>query len=272
MTSPIFSPMDYHMHSRHSWDTQTPMPDMCQAALDKGIPTIAFTEHFDHFNENKERIHYQPAPFFDDITACRAEFADQGLTILAGVEVGEFHRYPSEVQPVLDANDYDLVLGSLHWVGEESVFQPRFYHGLTAREAIAPYFAEMLELIAHGGFDILSHMDVFKRRAHLVYGEFNIEDWEDEVRAVWSACIAKGIGIEINTGGLRWKINESHPNLTALKWYRDMGGEILTIGSDAHHPQDLGYALDEMVEMARQAGFKALTRFAKRQPIAEIPI
>ncbi len=272
MTAPIFSPMDYHMHSRNSWDTQTPMRDMCQAALDKGIPAIAFTEHFDHFNEKKERIHYQPAPYFEDLAACRAEFADQGLTILAGVEVGEFHRYPDEVQPVLDAHDYDLVLGSLHWVGDESVFQPRFYHGLTAREAIAPYFAEMLELIEHGGFDILSHMDVFKRRAYLIYGEFNIEDWEDEVRAVWSACIAKGIGIEINTGGLRWKINEAHPNLTALKWYREMGGEILTVGSDAHHPQDLGYALDDMVEMARQAGFKALTRFAKRQPVAEIPI
>lgn len=267
------SPIDYHMHSSNSWDTKVPMEEMCMAALDKGITEIAFTEHFDHFTENKSKAAYEPAPYFEDIHTNRAHFAGQGLTIRAGVEVGEYHLYRDKVQPVIDAYNYDLVLGSLHWVnGEQSVFQPSYYAGKTLPEAVMPYFAEMVEMIEGGGFDILSHMDVFKRRAHLVYGEFNVEEFETEVRDVWRACIDNNIGIEINTGGMRWKINEPHPNITALKWYREMGGEILTIGSDAHNPADLGYGLDYTMEMALEAGFKALARFEKRQVADFIPL
>jgi histidinol-phosphatase (PHP family) len=248
------------------------MADMCQAALDRGIPEIAFTEHFDHFNEKKERTHYHAAPFFEDIAQCRADFYPQGLIIRSGVEVGEPHLYADDVQPVLDAYPYDLVLGSLHWVNGESVFQPRFYEGLSAHEAIKPYFEELMVMIEHGGFDILSHMDVFKRRAHLVYGNFAIEDWEDDVRQVWAACLEHNIGIEINTGGLRWKINEAHPNLTALRWYREIGGELLTIGSDAHRPDDLGFGLDHALQIARAAGFSALAQYEQREVVAFIPI
>lgn len=265
--------IDYHMHSTNSWDTRTPMADMCQAAIDKGVSEIAFTEHFDHFTEDKDKATYAPEPFFADITANRRRFADDGLVIRAGVEVGEYHLYHDEVQPVVDSYPYDIVLGSLHWVnGQQSVFQPSYYTGKSMREAVCPYFSEMLTMIYEGGFDILSHMDVFKRRAHLIYGQFDIEDFETEVRDVWQACIDMGIGIEINTGGMRWKINEPHPNLTALKWYREMGGEILTVGSDAHTPEDLGYGLAYTLEMAREAGFTALARFEQRQVVDFVPI
>jgi histidinol-phosphatase (PHP family) len=115
-------------------------------------------------------------------------------------------------------------------------------------------------------------MDVFKRRAHLIYGSFMIEDWEEEVRNVWQACLEHNIGIEINTGGMRWQINETHPNLAALRWYREMGGVLLTVGSDAHHPQDLGFGLDHALALARSAGFKALARYEKREVVSMIPI
>lgn len=267
------SPIDYHMHSNNSWDTRVPMEEMCTAAVKKGIKEIAFTEHFDHFTENKTKTAYVPDTYFQDIDTNRKYFAEQGLSILAGVEVGEYHLYRETVQPVIEGYEYDIVLGSLHWInGSESVFQPRYFDGKTLREAVTPYFAEMVEMIEGGGFDILSHMDVFKRRAHLVYGKFDIEEFEPEVRDVWQACIDNNIGIEINTGGMRWRVNEPHPNLTALKWYREMGGEILTIGSDAHNPADLGFGLDYTMEMALEAGFKSLARFKKRQVAEFIPL
>jgi histidinol-phosphatase (PHP family) len=269
----MISPIDYHVHSSNSWDTRVSMKVMCQEAIDKGISEIAFTEHFDHFTEDKTKTAYLPDRYFEDLRTNRATFANQGLSIRAGVEVGEYHLYRETVQPVIDAYDYDIVLGSLHWInGTENVFQPSYYAGKTLREAVIPYFAEMVEMIEGGGFDILSHMDVFKRRAHLIYGEFAVEEFETEVRDVWQACIDHGIGIEINTGGMRWRVNEPHPNLTSLKWYREMGGEILTIGSDAHNPADLGYGLDYTIQMAIEAGFAALSRFEKRQVAEFIPL
>src|SRR5258708_30471701 len=106
-------PFDYHMHSNNSCDCRVTMAEMCQSALQKGIPEIAFTEHFNRKPEDICFDKYDPTPFFRDIESCRAEFGPQGLTIKAGIEVGELHLYRAEVDAGLEAWPYDLLLGSL---------------------------------------------------------------------------------------------------------------------------------------------------------------
>lgn len=258
-------PQDYHMHSDLSCDSDFTMAEMCQTALNRGILEIAFTEHYDLNPNDSCNTFYNPTRYFETLEAARREFGPQGLTIRAGVELGEFHCYRDTIQPVLETWPYDVVLGSLHWVGENLMFDPQYFRTHPAHEAVPAYFAELEMMVRGGGFDVLSHPDVIKRIAYEVYKGFDIAEWEDAVRPVWQACIESGIGIEINTAGLRLNVDETHPSLLALRWYRQMGGELLTIGSDSHRPQHVGFGLSRALDLARRAGFTRLCSYERRQ-------
>ena len=265
-------PHDYHMHSNASCDSQATMAQMCRSALDKGIYEIAFTEHFDPKPEDLCYEFYNADTYFNNLDAARREFEPLGLTIRAGVELGEHHIYHAVHRPVLDAYPYDVVLGSLHWLGDDLVFDEAFFRAHAPRDVYEAYFTELAALARFGGFDVLSHPDVFKRAAFNVYGQFDIADCEDFVRPVWQACIDNGIGIEINTAGLRLAVDEAHPGPAALRWYREMGGELLTIGSDGHRPEHVGYQLDTALAMARAAGFERVCSYERRQVVRWIEI
>jgi histidinol-phosphatase (PHP family) len=258
-------PHDYHTHTNVSCDSQATMAQMCQSALDKGIREIAFTEHFDPKPNDPCFDFYDPAVYFENLDAARREFEPRGLAIRAGVELGEHHLFHAVHDPVLAQYPYDVALGSLHWVGEKMVFDKTLFQEHEPRDIYAAYFTELAQMVSFGGFDVLSHADVFKRTAFTVYGAFDIAEWEDMVRPVWQACIEGGIGIEINTAGLRLAVNEVHPGPAALRWYREMGGELLTIGSDGHRPEHVGYRLDTALELARAAGFTRVCSFERRQ-------
>jgi histidinol-phosphatase (PHP family) len=268
----MFIPFDYHMHSNFSCDTRVSMADMCREALRKGIREIAFTEHFDRIRTGMCFDKYNPGDYFKGLEAARAEFGPQGLTIRAGVEVGEIHLNRAEVNAILNNYPYDVVLGSLHWCRGESIFERSFYQTRDHREAARLYFEELLEMIEGGGFNIMSHMDVIKRRGFDVYGRFDIREYEEWVRPVLAACIRKGIAPEINTSALRMSVQQAHPTLEVIQWYREMGGELLSIGSDAHSPQQLGFGLDQALTIARDAGFTHLTRYASRKVAESVAI
>ncbi len=264
-------PLDYHLHTRYSCDSNASMEAMGTAALQKGIPEIAFTEHLDLQALDPCNGFYDPPAYFRALEAARASLGPRGLTLRAGVEVGEMHRHRHAVQPVLEAHPYDVVLGSLHWVGDELVFDSSFFRREPA-EAIRLYFGELAEMAQAGGFDVLSHLDVFKRTGYAFWGRFDITEWEDLVRPVWEACIANDIAPEINTSGLRLPVGQTQPTLEALRWYREMGGERLVIGSDAHRPEHVGHGLETALRIAHQAGFTHLCRFQRRTVVAWVPI
>jgi histidinol-phosphatase (PHP family) len=134
------------------------------------------------------------------------------------------------------------------------------------------YWGEMIEMINGGGFDILSHVDVVKRYAFQVYKQFDIRDFEEQIRAVWAACLDKGIIPEINTSAQRMLVAQPHPTIDALRWYREMGGELLSLGSDSHNSAHLGFWFEEAVHMAKAAGFTHLAKFTRRQISERVPI
>lgn len=260
------------MHSTISPDSRATMPQMGQAALRQGIREIAFTEHFDFHPDERFLGYYKPDKYFENIEAARREMAPQGLTIRAGIELGEPHLFAAQQGPVLEQYPYDVVLGSLHWLGEHSMFDVNYFRKREMHDAITPYFEEMERMIRAGGFDILAHMDVFKRAAFRVYGEYNPAEFEEAIRAVLQACIETGTGIEINTAGLRLNVQQAHPPLMVLRWYKEMGGERLTIGSDAHRPEHVGAGFGTALEMARLAGFEQLAIYQGRQVARWAPI
>jgi histidinol-phosphatase (PHP family) len=255
------------MHSNFSCDCQATMAEMCQAAIALGLPEIGFTEHYDlHPGEYDEcRDAFRLEAWAAELERCRAEFAGR-LTIRAGVELGEPHRFADQDRALLARYPFDYVLGSLHWVGSDSIFDLRYFQDRPEPEAFRLYFEELEQVTRAGGFDILSHLDVPVRAAFAVYGRYDPCDHADYIRPILRSCVERGLALDINTAALRRRAQVLNPGLEILRWYVELGGERVTLGSDAHRPDQVGAHLDVALDAARAAGLKYLTFFEQRQP------
>jgi len=257
-------PQDYHLHTEFSPDSETPMELMCLAARERGLPEIGFTEHYDLHPREAARDYFRPQPWWDEIRRCRDEFAGE-LRIRAGVEIGEPHLFQAEAQALLAAYPFDYALGSLHYVDGVTVFSREFFEP-SVDEAYRRYFLELEQVTRCGGFDILAHFDVPARLGALLPGGYDSRRYEDVIRPVLRNCIERGIALDVNAAALRGRANVLTPGRDILRWYAELGGERVTLGSDAHHPAQVGAHLAEALAAIRDAGLRFLTFFEQRQP------
>jgi histidinol-phosphatase (PHP family) len=255
------------MHTREfSCDARGSMAQMCQAAVEAGLEEIAITDHLDGHPNERCRDYYDATAYFDELERCRAHFAGR-LTIRAGVEVGDPHRFPDAVAPTVRGHAYDFAIGSVHWIDDVAPFGEAFFRAHGADFAFGGYFREALALAGGDDFDVLGHIDMPKREGAAFYGPFCADDYRDALRAILRRLIERGKGIEINTSGWRKSAEECCPGPSVLKWYAELGGEILTIGSDSHRTEHVGLYRTRALEMARQAGLRWLTTFEGRRPV-----
>lgn len=261
-------PHDYHMHSEHSIDCEVPVIDRCRSAVELGLAEICITDHLDLIPYDSSSGYYRPDAYFADVARAREEY-DGRVTLRAGIEVGERHMFEEHVQAIVDAHPYDFVIGSLHWVGDDEngmVLEAPYFEGKAEKDAYEAYFTELLAMVRHGGFDVIGHIDVPKRGGFSVYGGYRCGDFEEPIRAVLKAAIEAGIGIEINTGTARRPVGIPSPDVDVLQWYKELGGEILTIGSDAHRPDQVTHGFEVVPAMLEASGFDAVTCFEGRKP------
>ncbi len=263
--------VDYHVHTHFSCDCTYSMEDMCRAAIAAGVSQIAFCEHEEH-NPGDECYHtLNHDAYWRELRRCRDLFAGQ-LTIRAGIEISEPHRYAAHIEPTLAAYPWDYVLGSLHWLDEQTntlrpEFSTRFGPGRW-RDSFRAYFREMQRMAGSGDFDVVAHFDYPARYFKAPPGEtYDITEFEAEIRPALQALVARGKGIEINTGSLRKGRPDPCPPPIVARWFRDMGGQILALGSDAHRPQDITAGLAQASEIARAAGFTHIATFERRRPV-----
>lgn len=250
---------DLHVHSSFSCDGRGTMEAMCRQAVTLGLREIALTEHVDLVPADSGYGFFEPAAYWAEVVRCR-ELFDGQLTILAGVEVGETHRYPAEVAALLAEGDYDVVVGSLHWMGDRHVSEAgNWSRPVSACEA---YFEELAALARAGGFDVLGHLDVIKRHVPLPY---DAARYERLIRPVLAALVKNEIALEINTQTLFRPVRQCSPDGQVLNWYRELGGELLTFGSDAHEPAHLAAGFETALTLARAAGFDRRTTFRRRE-------
>jgi histidinol-phosphatase (PHP family) len=253
---------DYHIHTNFSCDSKASMVEMCQAAVVGGFHEIGFTEHYD-LNPVDDCFDWLKAEaWYTEIERCRSLYRDQ-LIIRAGVEFSEPHRYTQGVVRLLNSLPFDYVIGSLHYVGKELVFSQEYFRQRTADQAFQEYFTELRHMADIGIFDILGHLDVLALTAKLFYGAYEPCRYEAAIRNVLRSCIQRGIVLEINTQGLRKPAQMLVPGVEILRWYVEMGGESICLGSDAHVADHLGMHLDVALKTARQVGLKTLTCFEK---------
>ncbi len=258
-------PCDYHTHTRFSADGQATMAEMCEAAIRCGLREICFTEHVDWLPWDKTRDYFDPSAYVPAALQCRSEFSDR-LSVRIGLEISEPHLAAGEIQTLLSAWPFDFVLGSAHWIDQSGVFLTDIYRLHPAEHVEHEYFLRVLELAEQGDFDSLGHLDVIKRYRPKESGPFDTISHADILRTILRTLIQRGKAFEINTSPLRRGLDSTCPDLTVLRWYRELGGEKLTIGSDAHHPDQVGTGFDIVWNMLQAAGFLRIVSYSNRQP------
>nr|MDD6335172.1 histidinol-phosphatase HisJ family protein [bacterium] len=231
---------DLHMHTHHSCDAHDSVEDMVRSAMEKGLHTIAITEHIDwHPNDNGYGV-FNFQAYSDDINRARDKYGDR-ITILKGFEASEANLYRQAYADEL-SRDYDIVLCSMHWVGGALCGDPAVMDAGAWPHFIEAYLLNLLACIDMGGFQVLAHFD-FPRR---YYGQMPMP--EDLVREVLKKAAQKGVALEINTSGIRKGYPDTLPGKEYIRWFEQYGGQRVTFGSDAHRTCDIAADFDRAIQ------------------------
>lgn len=257
---------DYHIHTTHSIDAKSTILEVCKSAVEKGLREIAITDHFESTQGNENYSAFKPYEYRLEIEKAREIFHGK-LKIKIGIELGQPHLFLKANESVVNSMQYDYIIGSAHKLPEGTDFSEFDYSNVKLEEACEIYINQVKQLASKADFDCVGHIDLIKRYSTNHYRtRVTLMTQQELLKEAFKILILNGKGIEINTSGLRQSPKETMPGIDVLKLYRDLGGEILTIGSDSHHAQDVSKGLDIAVENARQAGFQYLTLFNNRRP------
>lgn len=263
---------DYHIHSQCSPDSRALMADMAAAALARGMWAICFTDHVEMDDSRTGRLDPDPDIRWPvTLASYRALMSSPpaGIEVRLGMELGAPNHCPEAAARAAGAPELDFVLGSLHNLRNV----PDFYYYSYAseeecRQLNRAYLAELLEIAAMDCFDVMAHVAYtcrYMSRAGFS-ARIDVSNSGDELRELLGLLIRRGKGIEINTSGMR-QGSGPFPGEDILALYRDLGGEIVTTGSDGHRPEDAGAGIREAGELLRSLGFRYAAEYIKRQPV-----
>ena len=237
--------------------------------MNLGLSSICFTDHndFDYPDEDgKVMFLLNLDHYMKEMTRLRAKY-DGTIPIYIGLEQGLQTHLADKLNQYGSEYAFDFIIGSSHLVNGTDPYYSSYWDGITAKEGVEKYFSSILENIRIcDKFDVYGHIDYIIRYVtdkNFIYDYYDYAEIIDEVLFL---LIHKGKGIEINTSGLKYGLNQVHPCTDIIKRYRELGGEIITIGSDGHKPDHIAYAFDKIPEILHYCGFDYYTVFKDRTP------
>lgn len=260
--------IDMHTHSDNSPDgTHTPMY-MCELAIKKGLRALAITDHceIDQFVEQK----YASSVFHSYFETVKARSAFEGqLLVLIGLEVGQAFSNKALAEKLIEKYQYDFVLASVHTpTGGDTDIKEIDYTKIDVYEFMNKYFEELTELAKWDGCDALAHITCPMRGIKGLYNiDFDYSKVQQSLDKLLLTIIENNKALEINTSGLRQPVGQTMPDEPILKRYRELGGEYVTIGSDAHNAYDVGEGIETAMQMLKRCGFDKITFYVSRQAI-----
>lgn len=255
--------MDYHHHTNNSFDSTAIMEDVCIKAIENNIKEICFTEHYSVNPLAPTFGHMDFSKYFKEIKDCQEKYGHV-LTIKAGIELCEPHILIEKYSETLQPLNLDFILGSVHNINNQKlrlVLKEHQQHGYQL------YFEELYKMVSTADIDVIAHLDLMKRYAFKEYGSYQFAEYQEILQQVLKKAVKRNIGIEINTSGLSWDFKATLPSMNIIQLYKDLGGEIITIGSDSHKADSVGANLHEAYALAKQCGFEYIYKFEKREPI-----
>lgn len=262
---------DYHIHSSFSGDSKASMQSIIEKGIKLGLHTICFTEHMDmdYVYENKDdygMFELDTQAYFSKLLHLREIFSDK-IHINFGIELGIQPHISAELEQYLKQYDFDFIIGSSHICHKKDPYYSSFYEYRTEEEAYMEYFSSILEnLNSFNQFDVYGHLDYVVRYGPNQDKEYNYDKYKDVLDRILTLLIDMGKGIEINTGGISYGLKELNPCTDIIKRYHELGGEIITVGSDAHLPDRLCHGFDRAYDILKACGFSYYTIFTNRTP------
>ena len=260
---------DYHVHTSFSSDSKEPMESMIQKAIDSGFTRICITDHmdFDYPAQYNLPFVFDPAEYANKITELRKRYQDQ-INLLMGIECGIKPDLHERYHELLSQYEFDFVIASSHLVDNMDVYYPEYWKGISEEEGYKKYFESILKNINHfDNFDVYGHLDYVVRYGPSKGKDFKVELYRELFEEILKKIISMGKGIEVNTAGYKYGLCRPHPTPEILKLYKELGGNILTIGSDAHKTEHLAYDFEKARLLLLNLGFTRYTVFENRKPI-----
>ncbi len=257
---------DFHVHTHHSFDASHPADELVEKAIQLGLTHICLTDHIDYdYDGEGSEFSFSYQQFFDELTRVRQTYRNK-INILAGVEFGMQPHVIKEYVRDADTWPFDYIIGSLHSVNKTDIYTGSYFKTRNQQQAYVDYFDDMLQIVkANAPFNALGHFDMIKR-----YGSFDtslpLKDYQEIATTIFKTLIPQGKGIEVNTSGYRYDLGDAHPSLDILKLYRECGGEIVVLGSDAHATTDIAYKLKDVLVNLHDLGYQYVSTFKNRQP------
>ena len=259
---------DFHTHSYFSGDCNTPTEDMIQKAISLGMTHLCLTEHLDLDYPSREQLDFNLNidAYLSKVSMLKEKYQQQ-IQILWGVELGiQSHIIPT-LHDYVQKYPFDFIIGSSHLAHGKDPYYLDFYEERTEEEAYREYFTSILENVQEfTDYDVYGHLDYVVRYGPNKDTRYSYEKYRDILDKILETILSKGKGIELNTGGLKSGLKDVHPCTDILKQYKKLGGEIITIGSDAHVPQYLTHHFDRAEEVLKNCGFEYYTIFKNRKP------
>ena len=259
---------DSHVHTNHSFDAQDSMEDICAAALDRGVMGISFTDHYDC--DMVERYHMEEIQkTFRELPAFQEKYKNR-LRLTKGIELGQGHLAPEVADRMLRSQDFDFVLGSVHCAGPGLDVSEVNFNDPSVRvsDILGFYFQAIYDMTKWGRFDVMGHLGYPER---YIWGKYripvNFAPYEDLIQATLKLLVETGKGLEVNTSGYRQGLGKTIPVVRIIKRYYQLGGRVVTLGSDAHNAKDVAADFDVAMDILSSIGFTYFAFYRRREPV-----
>lgn len=259
---------DFHLHTKMSYDSEADIDEVICTAISKGMKYMAVTDHHDFDLDDGVFEQKNPKEYFNTIYGFKEKYSDK-INVSVGIELGVEACQAKRLYEFTSMCPFDFIIGSIHGVDGLDPYYDSYWKGLTAREGVEKYLDAIIDsLKVYDNFDVFGHIDyVIRYVADEANRQYSYSDYQDRLDTILHRIISMEKGIEINTGGLRKGLHSTNPCEEVIKKYREYGGKIITVGSDAHTPADIGADFDTAKEILLRCGFREYCVFEKRKPI-----
>ncbi len=264
---------DQHVHTRYSWDSEADPAANLRQAIGVGLAGLTFTDHFDSHPSEWPQCRYDYERIAAAVVHLRERFGGP-VFIGHGIEIC---YQPDRMDMILDylrPRRFDVVLLSVHWFGGRALHVRQHWEGLDAASGTRAYLEAVLEAAqfvrelnnrGRRPFDVLGHLDLVKRYTQRYFETFDLRPHGELVEEILRTCIEGELVPEVNLSTLRQSLPEPSPGDWVVRRYAELGGEAMSLGSDAHRPEDVGAGLHEWGEVLKRQGIRNLAVFKDRQ-------